>query len=269
MNHEPEQRGRKRRTADDGGHGHNRTAGAWGKTSGEDDEAVLKRLGHKQELKRDFSAMSMLGLAFAIVNTWAALAASINVALPSGGSSSVIWGLVVAGLCNLCLAASLAEFLSAFPTAGGQYHWAAIVAWERSSRAISYVTGWINVAGWVAVSASGGLLGTTFIVNMVSLLRPGYEAQPWHQFLIYFALTVLTLSINAFFNRLLPYFTKVALYWSIGGFVVITVTVLACASPDYQSGSFVYGHSINEVGWPDGLAWLLGLLQGAWALTGM
>ncbi|KAM4065974.1 amino acid permease [Hirsutella rhossiliensis] len=238
------------------------------KAGGNDDEAALERLGHKQELKRNFSTVSMLGLAFAIVNTWPALAAALNVALPSGGTSSVIWGLVTAGLCNLCLAASLAEFLSAFPTAGGQYHWAAIVAWERSSRAVSYVTGWINVAGWVAVSASGGLLGTTFVVNVVSLLRPGYEAQPWHQFLIYVALTLLALSINAFFTRLLPYFTKAAFYWSIGGFVVISITVLACASPDYQSGGFVYGHFINEVGWPDGQAWLLGLLQGAWALTG-
>lgn len=32
----------------------------------------------------------MLGLAFAILNTWTALAASITLALPSGGSSSVI-----------------------------------------------------------------------------------------------------------------------------------------------------------------------------------
>jgi amino acid transporter len=30
----------------------------------------------------------------------------------------------------------------------------------------------------------------------------------------------------------------------------------------------VYGAFINETGWPDGLAWLLGLLQGAFALTG-
>ena len=59
---------------------------------------------------------SMLGLAFAILNSWTALAASLPLALESGGPSSVIWGLVTAGICNLCLAASLAEMLSAYPT---------------------------------------------------------------------------------------------------------------------------------------------------------
>ncbi|KAL2015202.1 hypothetical protein VTK56DRAFT_6067 [Thermocarpiscus australiensis] len=234
----------------------------------EEDAAALERLGHKQELKRNFSMISMLGLAFAILNTWTALAASISLALPSGGASSVIWGLIVAGICNLCLSASLAEFLSAYPTAGGQYHWAAIVSWKRWSRGISYCTGWINMAGWVALSATGPLLGSTFVVNVIALFHPAYEAKAWHQFLIYIGFTLFALVVNAFLTRLLPYFTKAAFIWSLLGFVVISITVLACASPNYQSGAFVYGNFLNETGWPDGVAWLLGLLQGAFGLTG-
>ncbi|OAA34854.1 Amino acid/polyamine transporter I [Metarhizium rileyi] len=238
------------------------------RTSLAEDAAQLEAMGHKQELKRNFSMISMLGLAFAILNTWTALAASITLALPSGGSSSVIWGLMVAGVCNLCLAASLAEFLSAYPTAGGQYHWAAIISWKSSSRAISYVTGWINVSGWVALSATGPLLGSTFIVGIISLYNSSYDAKPWHQFLIYIGFALIALVINAFLTRLLPYFTKAAFFWSMAGFIVIVITVLSCASPDFQTGAFVYGQFINDVGWPDGLAWLLGLLQGAFALMG-
>lgn len=232
------------------------------------DAAALAALGHKQELKRNFSMLSMLGLAFAILNTWTALAASITLALPSGGSSSVIWGLVVAGICNMCLAASLAEFLSAYPTAGGQYHWAAIVSWQGSSRALSYITGWINVCGWVALSATGPLLGSTFIINIIVLFHPDLDVQPWQQFLIYIGISVFALLVNAFTTSHLPYLTKAAFFWSVVGFVVIVIVVLACASPNYQTGEFVYGQFINTVGWPDGLAWLLGLLQGAFALTG-
>lgn len=234
----------------------------------QDDAAALAHLGHKQELKRNFSMISMLGLAFAILNTWTALAASITLALPSGGPNAVVWGLIVAGVCNLCLAASLAEFLSAWPTAGGQYHWAAIIAWKNWSRSISYATGWINVSGWVALTSTGGLLGSTFIINIISLLHPNYQTESWHQFLIYIGFTLIALCINAFSTRLLPLFTKAAFFWSLAGFVVISITILACASPEYQSGKFVYGDFINEVGWPDGMAWLLGLLQGAFALTG-
>lgn len=79
-----------------------------------DDAAALAAMGHKQELQRNFSMLSMLGLAFAILNSWTALSASLSLALPSGGPTAVIWGLVTAGICNLCLAASLAEFLSAY-----------------------------------------------------------------------------------------------------------------------------------------------------------
>lgn len=232
------------------------------------DSAALERMGHKQELKRNFSMISMLGLAFAILNSWTALAASINLALPSGGPSSVLWGLVVGGICNLALAASLAEFLSAYPTAGGQYHWADIVSWRRVSRGVGYVTGWINVSGWVALSATGGLLASQFIMNIMVLLHPSYESHPWHQFLLYTATTLIALLINAFFTRLLPYLTKLAFFWSIAGFIVISITVLTCAAPNYQSASWVYGEFFNRSGWPDGLAWLLGLLQGAFALTG-
>ncbi|KAK8039004.1 amino acid/polyamine transporter I [Apiospora rasikravindrae] len=233
-----------------------------------DDATILEQMGHKQELKRNFSMVSMLGLAFAILNTWTALATSIALALPSGGPSAVIWGLMVAGLCNLCLAASLAEFLSAYPTAGGQYHWVAIISWKRWSRGISYVTGWINVSGWVALTATGGLLGSTLILNIISLMNANYEEKPWHQFLIYIAFTLISLAINAFGTRLLPMITKAAFFWSVAGFIIISITILACAAPNFQSAKFVYGSFINEVGWPDGLAWLLGLLQGAFALTG-
>jgi amino acid permease len=81
-----------------------------------DDDAQLAAMGHKAELDRNFSMLSMLGLAFAILNSWTALSASLSLSLPSGGSVSVVWGLITAGICNLCIAASLAEFLSAYPT---------------------------------------------------------------------------------------------------------------------------------------------------------
>ncbi|UZP37201.1 hypothetical protein NXS19_005017 [Fusarium pseudograminearum] len=139
-----------------------------------DDSAALEQLGHKQELKRNFSKISLLGLAFAILNTWTALSASISLALPSGGPSSVIWGLMVAGICNLCLAAPLAEMLSAYPTAGGQYHWAALLAWPRWSRGISYVTGWINAAGYVVLTATAPLLGSVFVTDAITFMHPTY-----------------------------------------------------------------------------------------------
>lgn len=44
--------------------------------------------------------------------------------------------------------------------------------------------------------------------------------------------------------------------------------MLACASPSYSTGDFVFREFINKTGWPDGVAWLLGLLQAGLGLTG-
>ncbi|KJZ77634.1 hypothetical protein HIM_02811 [Hirsutella minnesotensis 3608] len=231
-----------------------------------DDDAQLAAMGHKPELQRNFSTLSMLGLAFAVLNSWTALSASLPVSLTSGGSTSIIWGLFTAGICNLCIAASLAEFLSAYPTAGGQYHWVA-VCWPKWIPILSWITGWINVAGWIALVATNALLSSQLIVGIIHLLHPGYDAQRWHQFLIYVGLTFLSFTINAFMNSLLPIIFRGAFLWSIGGFVVVSITVLACASPNYNSAYFVFREFINETGWPDGIAWLLGLLQGGLGVT--
>ncbi|KAB8342943.1 hypothetical protein FH972_022539 [Carpinus fangiana] len=232
------------------------------------DDEQLAALGHQQSFQRTFSPLSMLGLAFAILNSWTALAASISLALPSGGPSAILWGLITAGVCNLCLAASLAEFLSAYPTAGGQYHWVSVVSPPGWRRGLTWVCGWINVFGWLALTATGGLLGSQLILGVISLENADYEPQRWQQFLLYIAYTLLACFLNAFGNRILPYVNKAAFSWSITGFVIICVTVLACSSPNYADADFVFRAFYNTTGWPDGIAWLLGLLQGGLAVTG-
>ncbi|KAF1942893.1 amino acid transporter [Clathrospora elynae] len=233
-----------------------------------DDEAQLQALGHKSELQRNFSLLSMLGLAFAILNSWTALSSSLGLALPSGGSTSVLWGLLTAGVCNLALAASLAEFLSAYPTAGGQYHWVAVITPKRWVPLASWITGWINVSGWIALTTSGGLLASQLISGLIALYHPEFALKAWQVWLIYVAWTLIAFVINAFLNDLLPYVNRAAFIWSIGGFAIVCIVVLSCASPNYASADFVFTEFINETGWPDGIAWLLGLLQGGFGLTG-
>ena len=232
----------------------------------QDDEQLLS-LGHTPQLHRNFSFLSMLGLAFAVLNSWTALAASISLALPSGGSSAVVWGLVVAGICNWCLSVSLSEFLSAFPTAGGQYHWVAFVSPPGYRRIFSWVTGWINVGGWIALSAAAGLLSSQLIVGMIALYHPSYKTERWQQFLIYIGYALWSFTMNAFGTKVLPVANKFSFFWSILGLAAICITVLATKSPDFADAKWVFGNFINKTGWPDGIAWLMGLLQGSFGLT--
>jgi choline transport protein len=106
------------------------------------------------------------------------------------------------------------------------------------------------------------------ISGLILLFHPDFTLKPYQVWLIYVAWTLIAFCINAFLNRLLPYVNRVAFIWSIGGFAVICITVLACASPKYASAEFVFTDFINNTGWPDGIAWLLGLLQGGFGITG-
>ncbi|KAK4093951.1 hypothetical protein Purlil1_1442 [Purpureocillium lilacinum] len=258
-----------------------------------EDDAQLAAMGHQPELKRNFS--TLVDICAAQVHAGAgvcgaqfldcALCESVNkphlgreherrmgyvcrIGVASvHGELTDHPGLVTAGVCNLCIAASLAEFLSAYPTAGGQYHWVAVISWPKWVPILSWVTGWINVAGWVALVATNALLSSQLIVGVISALHPSYEPQRWHQFLIYIGLTLLSFVINACMNSLLPLIYRGAFIWSIGGFVLVSITVLACAAPDYNSAYFVFCDFINQTGWPDGVAWLLGLLQGGLGVT--
>ncbi|KAF7967822.1 hypothetical protein HWV62_32936 [Athelia sp. TMB] len=233
------------------------------------DAERLAKLGHKQELNRGFSLFSLIGLAFAILNSWVAMSASMSLALPSGGPTAAIWGILLSGIGSLAMAASLAEICSAYPVASGQYYWTAVLAPPGWGRSLSYICGWINVAAWVALVATGGSLAGQLITGIFAILHDDYVLQRWHIFLVYLIYVIGAFLLNAFAVKLLPVIDKAALMWSLAGFGIISITLLATASPSYQSADFVFRGFENQTGWSsNGVAWILGLLQSAFGLTG-
>ena len=60
--------------------------------------------------------------------------------------------------------------------------------------------------------------------------------------------------------------TYILVLWSLLMFVVISITLLATS--EKSSAEFVFTGFANETGWPDGMSWLLGLLQSALSLIG-
>ena len=37
---------------------------------------------------------------------------------------------------------------------------------------LSWITGWVNCSGWVALVATGGLLGSQLVLGVISLMNP-------------------------------------------------------------------------------------------------
>ncbi len=66
----------------------------------------------------------------------------------------MVWCWLIAGAGCTCLAFSVAELASAYPTCGGLYYTVSRLAPEDWSPSISWVVGWINLLGQVAGVAS-------------------------------------------------------------------------------------------------------------------
>ena len=81
----------------------------------------MRRLGKKQEFKRNFNFWSTLGFVSIYMATWEFVLVSLSVGLANGGFAGLFWCFITTVLCYGTVVASLAEMESMAPTAGGQY----------------------------------------------------------------------------------------------------------------------------------------------------
>jgi choline transport protein len=92
----------------------------WGDTDA--DLRDMRRLGKKQEFKRNFSFWSTLGFVSIYMATWEFVLVSLSVGLANGGFAGLFWCFITTVICYGFVVASLAEMESMAPTSGGQYH---------------------------------------------------------------------------------------------------------------------------------------------------
>lgn len=85
------------------------------------DAQDMHRMGRRQQLRRNFKSVSILGLAAVTMATWIAILMANIFSLINGGLAGTIWVYFGSWLCTITLVASLAEMASIAPTSGGQY----------------------------------------------------------------------------------------------------------------------------------------------------
>ncbi|XWX02398.1 hypothetical protein V2A60_010435 [Cordyceps javanica] len=221
---------------------------------------------HHGFLQRRLSTLSTLAMGFSILNTWIALAGSIGLILPSGGPVAFLYGFLFCVLCSFCVVASLGELAAIWPTAGGQYHYVFALCTERWRKPASFFVGWTNITGWLIVVTVQGYFAAQFIsAAIVVASNDSYQITQARTYGIFLAVLTSTTAINIWGNSILGKWNAGALYWSIFGVVVTSVVLLAKSAK--TDARYVFSQFSNETGWPDGVAWILGLVQSALSLT--
>ena len=82
----------------------------------EDRELAL--LGYKNQYKREFNWVSTFSFALSISGLLSTVTSTFGFPLTAGGAPAVVWCWFIGGLGCMCIAVSVAELVSAYPTSG-------------------------------------------------------------------------------------------------------------------------------------------------------
>lgn len=106
----------------------------------------LTQLGYKPELRRNRSMLTLLFQSLAIAAIPYGEGAPILSAVIGGGPLSIFLGWIVVCVLNECIAVSLGELASRYPTSAGPYYWSFQIA-QRGKTVLSFITGWTWLIG--------------------------------------------------------------------------------------------------------------------------
>ncbi|KAM5524065.1 hypothetical protein FOXYSP1_00108 [Fusarium oxysporum f. sp. phaseoli] len=225
-------------------------------------------VGHTQELRKNFSVFSVLGISFSLANSWFGISTALVTGINSGGPVQLVYGIILITVVCTAIAVSLSELASAMPDAGGQYFWTSQLASRRCSRFLSYLTGWIAWAGALFTCASIALGVGGLVMGCIQMAHPTLIIKPWMNFVSYQIVNLFCALFNIS-STALPGVTFFTLWTSIISFLVIILTV-PCKADTHQSAKFVFSEFVNNTGWPsDGISYIVGLINCNWAFNGL
>lgn len=229
------------------------------------DGQIVNASGHRDQLQRQYGLLSICGLALTIDNAWVALGGSLTVSILNGGPPGVLYELLTACVFYGFVAASIAELASAVPSAGGVYHWASITPGVRWGRTVGFFTGALNFFGWIFDLASIVSIPANICVEFYAVFHPEFVVEPWHTYLAFVCITWLGCAICIFGNRLIPMMQNAGLFLIIVGGLV-TIIVVAAMPETHATTDFVWRAWDNQTGWNGGVAFLTGVLNGAFVI---
>lgn len=232
-----------------------------------DDRAAQNQasIDRQQMHGKPFTIWTAMGLGHSITNSAVGIIVGLGNALPFGGPPVLFWGFILSAFAGLCVAISLGELASAFPHSGGQYYWVGTLAPPRSRRFLSYMIGFISWASGLCVSASVALVVIQATVACIKLAHPSFPDHPWIVFVGYQIVNLLAFGFN-FFEKVLPWVSKSLLIYT-PGIIFATFVALLAAGSEKQSVEAVFVRLSNLSGWPNGIAFLIGLNPSAWAFS--
>jgi len=253
----------------------------------------LHKLGYAQQLFREMGGFSNFAISFSIISILTGAILLFGYGLGFAGPIINTYGWPLVSFFVLCIAASMAELASAYPTAGGLYFW----AHKLGGYKWAWVTAWFNMLGQIMITAGINFAAAIYIAGAMNRLF-GTSLDTTNTMTMVGVMIVIMLPqvlINIVGIKLTAKLSDFSVYWHIGGVAIMALLLIAFGKVS-QPFSFLFQGAVNTdltsftsfaagtlppfdsimmrflgplyAGGGIALAFVLGLLQAQWTYTG-
>jgi len=208
-----------------------------------EDVKLLHSMGYAQELSRRMSGFSNFAISFSIIcilsggiNSFAQATSSVG-----GAGAGIGWivGCCVSGFFALCMA----QIASAYPTAGGLYHWSSILG----NRFTGWITAWLNLLGLITVMGAINIGTAFFFIGTFGALF-GLTGTPEQIVLLVAGITIVQALINHLGIGLTAKLTDISGYIILGTTAALIVLLLVFAPTHDFSRLWTFTNYSGEAG---------------------
>lgn len=231
----------------------------------------LYRLGYAPQLRRTRSLSSMLFMSLSIASIPYGVGSALMNAVYGGGQLSLFIGLLVVLALDSCVAVSLSELASRYPTSSGIYHWSfRLMKTSGNRQFVSFVTGWIWLIGNWTISLSVNFGIASLVLATVAIFYPDWTASSWQLLLVFYAICLVVFAICFFLDHHLPLIDTISAALTIVTCTTLAITLLVLAKNgrhDAYTGFVGYDPSFS--GWEKNFTFFIGLLPPAYAFSAL
>ncbi|MBI1171772.1 amino acid permease [bacterium] len=185
-----------------------------------EDVKVLHGMGYAQELSRSMSKFSNFAISFSIICILSGGINSFAQALGSVGGAGAGLGWIVGCAVSGMFALSMAQIASAFPTAGGLYHWGSILG----NRFWGWLTAWLNLLGLITVLGAINI-GTAYYFAGTFGASFGFTGTDMQIVVFVAAITAVQALFNHLGIKITTFLTDISGYII---FLTTAVLIVAC-----------------------------------------
>ncbi len=237
----------------------------------DEDVKILHGMGYAQELSRRMSGFSNFAISFSIICILSGGINSLGQATSGAGGAAIGIGWPLGCLMSGFFALALAQIASAYPTAGGLYHWGSILG----NRFTGWLSAWLNLLGLITVLGAINV-GTFYFLFGAFGPMLGLEDTLTHRVAFVAAITAIQALVNHMGIGLTMKLTDLSGYLILATAIALTAVCLYFAPSLDISRLFTFANYTGTEGaslvWPvaisTGMAFLVGLLLPIYTITG-